>query len=67
MAPTESHAQAWAVAVQVAAANAMRGMLFHEMQDDPSVGSVVMECGVDGSVSVTLCSTDGHPVGGFTL
>jgi hypothetical protein len=59
--------QAWNMAVQVAAANAMRGLLVHELQEDPAVGSVVMECSVDGSVTVTLCGADGNPLSGFAL
>jgi len=58
---------AYALVYQVAAVNAVRGLLLNEREDDPQVGSVVLECNVDGTNTVTICDMAGTPIGGYTL
>jgi len=64
--PNDAMRLAYVAACQAAAAMALRQLLALE-GDDPDVGSVVVECDLDGAVSVTLVSPQGHPVGGYSL
>lgn len=57
---------AYVAATQAFAAMAVRGLLALE-GDDPDVGAVMVECALDGGVSVTLIGPTGAPVGGYAL
>jgi hypothetical protein len=61
------HEAAWAATVRVAVANAVRGLLLHEREQDPQVGSVVVEADTGGAIDVRLQSEAGLPIAGYSL
>ncbi len=68
MQPTETErALAYALAVQIAASNGLRGLLALEAQSDPQVEACRVEVGADGGIDVMLLNGAGVPVGGYAL
>lgn len=66
--PSETErALAYALAVQIAASNGLRGLLALEAQSDPQVEACRVEIGVDGGIDVMLLNGSGAPIGGYSL
>ncbi|WP_395703038.1 hypothetical protein [Aquabacterium sp.] len=68
MHPTETErALAYALAVQTAFGNGLRGLLAMEAQSDPQVQACRVEIGEDGGIDVMLLNGAGMPIGGYSL
>lgn len=61
------YAAAFSAALQVAAVNALRGLLAAETEVNPEVDSVCCVLGADGSFEVTALNGAGLPVGGYAV
>jgi hypothetical protein len=61
----DSHAVAFSAAIQVAAANGVRGLLAAETELNPECAAVCVVLGVDGSFEVTALNAAGQPIGGY--
>lgn len=66
--PTETErALAYAIAVQVAFGNGLRGLLALEAASDPEVTGCVVQIDADGGIDVQFLGRSGAPIGGYSL
>lgn len=55
------------VVLQVAAMNALRGLLTAEMEENPETVAVCVVLGTDGSFELTATNAQGLPLGGYAI
>ena len=65
--PMDVYAACMSAAIQVAAVNALRGLLAAEVELNPETHAICVVLSTDGSMEVTCTSTSGHPIGGYML
>lgn len=67
-APNETErALAYALAVQVAFGNGLRGLLAMEAMENPEVSGCVVQIDDEGGIDVQLLGSSGAPIGGYSL
>lgn len=67
-APSETErALAYALAVQVAFGNGLRGLVAMEAMENPEVCGAVVQIDADGGIDVQILGRNGAPISGYSL